>query len=162
MKKFLFTVGPIVCVALLSVCFSSCGDKDDEPLAALYSVGGNTTNEATTITADQSETPQIEANIEALRAELKAIIKNDSWSASLNNKTKDEVLKREDEIAKKKFDEMVTKVNAFKTKLENLDKALVKNQFNWDFNVEMSCSRSGLNIDKNIDAKTITIHYKGM
>ena len=112
MKKFLFAVGTIVCVALLSVCFSSCGDNDDEPLAALYSVGGNTTNEATTITADQSETPQIEANIEALRAELKAIIKNDSWSASLNNKTKDEVLKREDEIAKKKFDEMVTKVNA--------------------------------------------------
>ena len=57
---------------------------------------------------------------------------------------------------------MVTKVNAFKTKLDNLDKTLVKNQFNWDFNVEMSCSRSGLNIDKNIDAKTITIHYKGM
>ena len=162
MKKFLFAVSAIMCVALLSVCFSSCTDKEDEPLAALYTVGGSPTNDVKKMAGDPETVQAATANYEALRAELITILKTETWSASLNNKTKDEVLKREDATAKQKFDEMVTKVNAFKTKVENLDKTQAKNQFNWDVTVEMACSRAGLNIDKVIDTKTVTIHYVGL
>ena len=160
MKKFLFTVGAIMCVALLSVCMSSC-DEENEPLNAIYTVSTAMTNEQKKITSVDGNT-EAKANYEALYAEFQQLVKTDTWNVDINKKNQDEVLKREYQNAKKFFDDMVAKVNAFKAKLDKLDKTLVKNQFNWDFNVEMSCSRSGLNIDKNIDAKTITIHYKGM
>ena len=54
---------------------------------------------------------------------------------------------------------MIAKVNAFKVKLDNLDKTQAKNQFNWDFNADMTCKRAGLNIDKSIATQKVIINY---
>lgn len=159
MKKFLFTVGAIMCVALLSVCMSSC-DEEKEPLNAIYTVSTAMTNEQKKITSVDGNT-EAKANYEALYAEFQQLAKTDTWTVDINKKNQDEVLKREDQNAKKKFDEMIAKVNAFKVKLDNLDKTQPKNQFNWYFNADLTCKRSGYNIDNTIATQKIVINYGG-
>ena len=160
MKKFLFSVGAIMCVALLSVCMSSC-DNENEPLNAIYTVNTDMTNEVNKITSLDGNT-ETKANYNSLRAEFMEMVKTETWSVDINKKNQDEVLKREDQNAKKKFDEMVAKVNAFKAKLDNLDKTLVKNQFDWDFNAVITCVRGEYTGNTTLDTKTIAIHYDGM
>ena len=159
MKKFLFTVGAIMCVALLSVCMSSC-DEENEPLNAIYTVSTAMTNEQKKITSVDGNT-EAKANYEALYAEFQQLVKTDTWNVDINKKNQDEVLKREDQNAKKKFDDMVAKVNAFKAKLDNLDKTQPKNQFNWNFSADVTTKRSGYNIDKTIATQKVTINYGG-
>lgn len=160
MKKFLFTVGAIMCVALLSVCMSSC-DEEKEPLSAIYTVSTAMTNEQKKITSVDGNT-EAKANYEALYAEFQQLVRTDTWTVDINKKNQDEVLKREDQNAKKKFDDMVAKVNAFKAKLDKLDKTLVKNQFDWDFDAVVTSVRGELKGNTILDTKTIAIHYDGM
>ena len=161
MKKFLFAAAAIMCAVLLSVNLTSCGKEDKEPIAAIYSIECNIDNETHSVAAKPDEMAQAEANYQALHSELINILNVESWTVDFNNKNQNEVLNREDENAKKKFDDMIAKVNAFKVKLDNLDKTQAKNQFNWDFNADVTCKRAGLNIDKSIATETVTIHYTG-
>ena len=161
MKKFLFTVGAIMCVAMLSVCFSSC-DEEKEPLAAIYTINSSRSNEVTKFADDPGAVAEAKANYDALVAELQKTLPSENWTVDINKKNQDEVLKREDENAKKKFDEAVAKINAFKTKLDNLDKTQAKNQFDWDFVVTVTCTCTSLNFDKTIATQAITFHYDGL
>ena len=159
MKKFLFAAAAIVCVALLSVNLTSCGKEDNEPIAAIYSIECNIDNETHSVAAKPEDMAQAEANYQALHSELINILNVESWTVDFNKNNQNEVLNREDENAKKKFDDMIAKVNAFKVKLDNLDKTQAKNQFNWDFNADMTCKRAGLNIDKSIATQKVIINY---
>ena len=161
MKKFLFMVGAIMCVTLLSVCLSSC-DEEKEPLAAIYTINSSRDNEVTKFADDPEAVAEAKANYQALVAELQKTLPSENWTVSINNKNQDEVLKREDENAKKKFDEAIAKINAFKTKLDNLDKTQAKNQFDWDFVVNVTCTCTSLNFDKTIATQAITFHYDGL
>ena len=161
MKKFFFAVAAIMCAVLLSVNLTSCGKEDNEPIAAIYSIECNIDNETHSVAAKPEDMAQAEANYQALHSELINILNVESWTVDFNNKNQNEVLNREDENAKKKFDDMIAKVNAFKVKLDNLDKTQAKNQFNWDFNADVTCKRAGLNIDKSIATQKVAIHYNG-
>ena len=161
MKIFLFAAAAIVCLALLSVNLASCGKEDKEPVSAIYGFECKVNSETHSITANPEAAAQAEANYQALRNELSSILNVDSWTVNFNSKNQNEVLNREDENAKKKFDDMMAKVNAFKVKLDNLDKTQAKNQFNWDYNADMTCKRVGLNIDKSIATQKVIINYTG-
>ncbi len=161
MKKFFFTAAAIMCVVLLSVYLTSCGKEDNEPIAAIYSIECNIDNETHSVAAKPEDMAQAEANYQALHSELINILNVESWTVDFNKNNQNEVLNREDENAKKKFDDMIAKVNAFKVKLDNLDKTQAKNQFNWDFKADVTCKRAGLNIDKSIATQKVAIHYTG-
>lgn len=161
MKKFFFTAAAIMCAVLLSVNLTSCGKEDKEPIAAIYSIECNIDNETHSVAAKPDEMAQAEANYQALHSELINILNVESWTVDFNKNNQNEVLNREDENAKKKFDDMIAKVNAFKVKLDNLDKTQAKNQFNWDFKADVTCKRAGLNIDKSIATQKVAIHYTG-
>ena len=161
MKKFLSTAAAIMCIAFLSVCLSSC-DEEKEPLAAIYTIASSMDNESAKLSTDETAGAEVKANYNTLREEVRKLLAGESWTVDINKKNQDEVLKREDENAKKKFDEAVAKLNAFKTKLEKLDKTQAKNQFDWDFTVTVKCTSTSLNFDKTIAKETITFHYDGL
>ena len=69
MKKFLFTVGAIMCVALLSVCLSSC-DEEKEPLAAIYTINSSRSNEVTKFADDPGAVAEAKANAEVERNKI--------------------------------------------------------------------------------------------
>ncbi len=161
MKKFFFTAAAIMCAVLLSVNLTSCGKEDNEPIAAIYSIECNIDNETHSVAAKPEDMAQAEANYQALHSELINILNVESWTVDFNKNNQNEALNREDQNAKKKFDDVIAKVNAFKTKLNSLDKTQAKNQFNWDFKADVTCKRAGLNIDKSIATETVTIHYTG-
>lgn len=161
MKKFLFTAAAIVCAVLVTVNLTSCGKEDNEPIGAIYSIESKINEETHSASANPDAMAQAEANYQALHSELINILSVDSWTVNFNKNNQNEVLKREDENAKKKFDEMIAKVNAFKVKLDNLDKTQPKNQFNWNFNADVTCIRTGLNINNSIATQKIIINYGG-
>ena len=161
MKKFLFAAAAIVCLALLSVNLTSCGKEDKEPVSAIYGFECKVNSETHSITANPEAAAQAEANYQALRNELSSILNVDSWTVNFNSKNQNEVLNREDENAKKKFDEMMAKINAFKAKLASLDKTQPKNQFNWNYSADVTCKRTGLNLNSTIATQTISFNYGG-
>ena len=161
MKKFLFTAAAIVCAVLMTVNLTSCGKEDNEPISAIYSTECKINEETHSVSANPEAMAQADANYQALKSELTNILSIDSWTVNFNNNNRNEVLNREDQNAKKKFDEMMAKVNAFKAKLDNLDKTQPKNQFNWNFSADVTTKRSGYNIDKTIATQKVTINYGG-
>ncbi len=161
MKKFFFTAAAIVCAVLMTVNLTSCGKEDNEPLGAIYSIESKINEETHSASANPDAMAQADATYQALHSEFMSILAIDPWTVNFNKNNQNEVLNREDQNAKKKFDEMIAKVNAFKVKLDNLDKTQPKNQFNWYFNADVTCKRSGYNIDNTISTQKIVINYGG-
>ena len=161
MKKFLFTAAAIVCAVLLSVNLTSCGKEDKEPINAIYSIECKINSETHSIVASPDAMAQAEANYQALQSELSSILNVDPWTVDFNKNKQNEVLNREDQNAKKKFDEMMAKINAFKAKLASLDKTQPKNQFNWNYSADVTCKRTGLNLNSTIATQTISFNYGG-
>jgi hypothetical protein len=114
MKKFLFTAAAIMCAVLMTVNLTSCGKEDNEPLGAIYSIECKINSETHSLVASPDAMAQAEANYQALQSELSSILNVDPWTVDFNKNNQNEVLNREDQNAKKKFDEMIAKVNAFK------------------------------------------------
>ena len=56
---------------------------------------------------------------------------------------------------------MMAKINAFKAKLASLDKTQPKNQFNWNYSADVTCKRTGLNLNSTIATQTISFNYGG-
>ena len=158
MKKFLFTVGAIMCVALASVCLASCGDDKEPDMQATYSYGGAYDEEVTYFSQLAGETGARDT-YNALRAEFGEILAGGEWTVKYTKGDQDEVFKREDEVAKKKLTELETKINAFKSKLEKLDQNDPKNQFYWRATLVLTCRRVSLSGEKIIDTKTTTFKY---
>ena len=161
MKKFLFTAAAIVCAVLMTVNLTSCGKEDNEPLGAIYSIECKVNEETHSASANPDDMAQAEATYQALHSEFMSILAIEPWTVNFDKNNQNEVLNREDQNAKKKFDEMMAKVNAFKAKLDNLDKTQPKNQFNWNFSADVTTKRSGYNIDKTIATQKVTINYGG-
>jgi hypothetical protein len=158
MKKVLFTVGAIMCLALVSVCLVSCGDDKEPDMEANYSASGDYDEEVTYFSQLASETGTRDT-YNALRAELGTILSGSQWTVKYTKGNQDEVFKREDDAAKKKLTELENKVNAFKSKLEKLDKNDPKNQFYWSATLVMTCRRVSLSGEKIIETKTTTFKY---
>ena len=163
MKKFLFTAAAIVCAVLLSVNLTSCGDDKDEPdMTIEYISGASTENEYTHFSYLDGSEALTKGTYEALHKELEAIIAYQQWSVKCNKSNQDEVLKREDEAARKKYAEMEAKVMAFKAKIDNLDKTQDKNKFDFSMDVKMSLQCNMPNGLKTLESRTINIKYKGI
>ena len=161
MKKFLFAAAAIVCALLLSVNLTSCGDDKSEPdMTIQYYVGGSTDNDYSYF-PHETDKAAAQAVYEGLLKELKTIITGQEWSVKYNNSNRDEVIKREDEAAKKKYSEMETKLMAFKNKVDNLDKTQGKNKFAFGIEVTIACKHTLPTGTTTLESRTISIKYNG-
>lgn len=163
MKKFFFTAAAIVCAVLLSVSLTSCGNDDDSDLqmTTMYHYGGTTQNEYTYFS--HAESGDItKSTYEALYKELKTILAGEEWNVKYTKSNQDEVLKREDENARKKYATMESKVMDFKKKIDNLDKTLDKNKFDFSLEVVMSCKCELPTGTKTLESRMISIKYQGI
>lgn len=161
MKKFFFTAAAILCALLLSVNLTSCGDDKDEPdMIARYNYGGGMENvQASFSYAEGDELTR--KTYEELYNELKSILVLETWEVKYKKSNQDEVIKREDEVLKKKYADMEAKLMAFKAKVDKLDKTQDKYKFDFSMDVNIWCQREVNNLLTTLEQRKIQIKHKG-
>ena len=93
--------------------------------------------------------------------ELKSILVLETWEVKYKKSNQDEVIKREDEVLKKKYADMEAKLMAFKAKVDKLDKTQDKYKFDFSMDVNIWCQREVNNLLTTLEQRKIQIKHKG-
>ena len=122
-------------MSALTLVFTACGSDNEPSLTQEFYVRGGITEQYGTFMGGETGISGFDENspefkfYKAIYEEVKTIIKAQTWVVNYKQEEKDKTLKEQNELADKRFSEMVKALEAVQKKLDAADKNAYKCHF---------------------------------
>ena len=134
-RNILKALSMLLCMSALSLMLTACGSDNEPNLTQEFYVRGAITEQYGTFMGGETGISGFDENspefkfYKAIYEEVKTIIKAQTWVVNYKQEEKAQKIKEQNEIAEKRFSEMVRALEAVQKKLDAADKNAYKCHF---------------------------------